>query len=258
MRKHLLTALLVCLLCMVTEVSAQASGFTLSERTAETITLTYDGDALLAAAAYSEDGRMLETVTSQHTVTVPYGEGYVRAFALDPVTYAPLSPAWDSRETEGKKVLVACFSYTGSTMKIAGHIASALDADLFRITAAEPYTDDILNYYDPSTRAYIERYDDSARPAIAGELPTLDDYDVIFVGYPIWYGRAPKIIRTFLESGSFSDKTVIPFCTSVSSSIDNNELRASAPDALWRSGRRFSSGASRETVVSWLDSFDLE
>jgi len=112
------------------------------------------------------------------------------------------------------------------------HIASALDADLFRITAAEPYTDDILNYYDPSTRAYIERYDDSARPAIAGELPTLDDYDVIFVGYPIWYGRAPKIIRTFLESGSFSSKTVIPFCTSGSSSIDNNELRASAPDAL--------------------------
>lgn len=158
----------------------------------------------------------------------------------------------------GPKVLVAFFSYTGSTERIAGYIKDALGAELWRIVPEVPYTDDILNYYDPSTRAYIEQNDDAARPAVSGTVERMDEYDILFVGYPIWYGKAPKIIYTFLESYDLTGKTVIPFCTSGSSGIDNSELRPAAPGANWLSGSRFSGGASRASVVNWLNGLGLE
>ena len=157
----------------------------------------------------------------------------------------------------GPKILVAYFSYTGGTEKIANHISGAVGADLYRIVPEEAYTDDILRYYDTSTRAYIEQNDDTARPAVSGTAEHMEDYDVVFVGYPIWYGKAPKIIYTFLESCDLTGKTVIPFCTSGSSDINNTELRSAAPGASWLNGHRFSSGASRDSVVSWINSLGL-
>ena len=159
---------------------------------------------------------------------------------------------------EGSKVLVAYFSYTGSTEKIAGYISDALGAELYRIVPEEAYTDDILSYYDKSTRAYIEQYDDSARPAISGTVGDMDEYDIVFVGYPIWYGKAPKIIYTFLESYDFTGKTLVPFCTSGSSGINNSELRSAAPGADWLNGSRFSSSASSASVANWVNGLGLD
>lgn len=160
---------------------------------------------------------------------------------------------------EETRVLVAYFSATGHTENIARHIQTHLDADLYQIVPEEPYTDDDLNYSDDDCRANREQNDPDARPAIAGTLEHPEDYDVVFLGYPIWWGQAPKIIYTFLESNDFAGVTVVPFCTSGSSEIGSSveHLQPLSPDADWRSGQRFSGGASQEDVASWIDSLDL-
>ena len=159
-----------------------------------------------------------------------------------------------------KKALVAYFSCTGNTGKIAESIAAELDADVWQITPETPYTSADLNYSDSSTRATREQNDASARPAISGAVGNMADYDVIFLGYPIWWGQAPKIMYTFVESYDLSGKTIVPFCTSGSSGIGSSaaNLRASAPDAVWLPGNRFSGSASRSAVADWLNSLDVQ
>ncbi len=158
-----------------------------------------------------------------------------------------------------KKVLVACFSCTENTARIAELAADAMGADLYRITPETPYTSEDLNYNDDTTRATREQHDDSARPAISGSVENMADYDVIFIGYPIWWGQAPKIMYSFVESYDLSGKTIVPFCTSGSSSIGTSadNLKKSAADANWTDGRRFSGGDSRDSVVSWINSLSI-
>ena len=163
-------------------------------------------------------------------------------------------------KTNGEsKVLVAYFSCTGSTESIADHIGDALGVTPYRITPEVPYTSDDLNYNDSTTRATREQNDPDARPAIAGTVENMADYDVIFLGYPIWWGQAPKIMYTFVESYDLSGKTIVPFCTSGSSPIGSRaaNLSRSASDAAWLAGNRFSAGASRESVVNWIDGLGL-
>ena len=161
---------------------------------------------------------------------------------------------------ESGKVLVACFSCTGTTEKIAGYIADELGAATFRIIPETPYTSADLNYNDSSARAAREQNDADARPAISGTVENMDDYDVIFLGYPIWWGQAPKILYTFVESYDLSGKTIVPFCTSGSSGIGSSaaNLSKSAPDATWIAGRRFSGSASRDSIREWIDGLGLE
>ena len=167
------------------------------------------------------------------------------------------APAPDSGKTG--KVLVAYFSNTNNTERIAKHLEAILDADLYQITPEVPYTAADLNYNDPECRANREQSDDSARPAISGSTGSLADYDIVFLGYPIWHGQAPKILYTFLESYDFSGRTVVPFCTSGSSGIGSSaaNLRSSASDANWLEGQRFNGGASRETVEAWVSGLRL-
>ena len=162
-------------------------------------------------------------------------------------------------ESTGGKVLVAYFSATGHTKTIAEYLQTALDADLYEIVPQEPYTDADLDYNTDGCRANREQNDDSARPAISGSVEDMDGYDVVFIGYPIWWGQAPKIVYTFLESYDFSGKTIVPFCTSGGSGIDGSlgGLQALASDADWLTGQRFSSGASEEEVQSWVDHLGL-
>ena len=157
-------------------------------------------------------------------------------------------------------VLVAYFSCTGNTEKIAGYLAESLGAATFRITPELPYTDADLNYGDSKSRTTLEQNDPDARPAISGKVEDMDAYDVIFLGYPIWWGQAPKILYTFVESYDLSGKTIVPFCTSGSSGIGSSaeDLSQSAPDAVWLEGRRFSASAGRETVTEWASGLDLE
>ncbi len=156
-------------------------------------------------------------------------------------------------QAEEGKILVAYFSNTGNTENIAESIVSAMGADVYEIEAAEPYTDEDLNYNDSSTRATVEQNDPKARPEI-GNLPeSIDEYDTIYLGYPIWWGQAPKIIYTFLESYDFTGKTIIPFCTSGGSGIGSSDdnLHSAASGANWVDGRRFSGSLSSSEVSDW-------
>jgi diketogulonate reductase-like aldo/keto reductase/flavodoxin len=158
------------------------------------------------------------------------------------------------------KTLVVYFSCTGTTETVASYIAGETGGKRYKIVPETPYTSADLNYSDNNSRATREQNNASARPAIKNDTENIEEYDVIFLGYPIWWGQAPKIMYTFLESHDFSGKTIIPFCTSHSSGIGSSDtnLRALAPSAHWISGRRFSSGASRAEVSEWINSLNLK
>ena len=169
-------------------------------------------------------------------------------------------PSPEPAPQEGADVLVAYFSATGNTENIAEHLVSILDADLYEIVPQVPYTSEDLDYSNSDCRANREQNDPTARPAISGGVEDLEDYEVIFLGYPIWWGDAPKIISTFLETYDFDGKTIVPFCTSGSSSIGGSvsDLEALTDGATWLEGQRFSGSASRETVSQWVDALDLD
>ena len=158
---------------------------------------------------------------------------------------------------EKSKTLVAYFSCTNNTKRIAEYIAAAADADLYAITPETPYTSEDLNYGNRSSRATAEQNDGTARPVISGTVSNMEDYDVVFIGYPIWWGKAPMIIQSFMESYDFTGKTVIPFCTSGSSPIDNT-VGNKLTNADVRPGQRFSGSASEASVSNWVDSLDLK
>ena len=167
--------------------------------------------------------------------------------------------AQEPGEEDAPSTLVAYFSATGNTEGVAQHLQAILDADLYEIVPAEPYSDDDLNYNVSDCRANQEQNDPDARPAIDGSVENMDGYDVIFLGYPIWWGEAPRIISTFLESYDFSGKTIVPFCTSGSSGIGSSaeHLAALAGSATWLEGARFNPGASQEEVAAWVDGLGL-
>ena len=170
------------------------------------------------------------------------------------------SPEPTPEPVDENDVLIAYFSCTGNTEAIANHLNAILDADLYEIVPEIPYTDADLNYGDSNSRTSIERNDPDARPAISGGVENMEDYEVIFLGYPIWWGDAPRIISTFLESYDLDGKTIVPFCTSGSSGIGSSadDLHALANGATWLEGQRFSGSASEETVAAWVNSLGLE
>ncbi len=172
---------------------------------------------------------------------------------------APTTPTEpDPTPSEGGRILIAYFSATNNTEGIANHLDAILEADLYEITPETPYTSADLNY-NTDCRANREQNDASARPAISGGVDNMEQYDVIFLGYPIWWGQAPKIISTFLESYDLSGKTIVPFCTSGSSGIGSSatNLHALASAATWMDGQRFSGSASQAAVESWVNGLDL-
>lgn len=158
-----------------------------------------------------------------------------------------------------QKILVAYFSATGTTEGVAEQIAEGLSCNLYEITPQDPYTDADLNYSDTNSRTTSEMNDENARPAISGSVSDMAQYDVVFLGYPIWWGEAPRIISTFLESYDFTGKTIVPFCTSGSSGISSSvsSLKPLASGATWLEGQRFGGGASDETVMEWVRSLNL-
>ena len=123
---------------------------------------------------------------------------------------------------------------------VAEHIANGLNADLYEIVPEELYTEADLNYNDDNSRSTIEMNDPSARPAISGSVENMEQYDIVFIGYPIWWGEAPRIVSTFMESYDFSGKTIVPFCTSGSSGIGSSDsnLEQLTSGADWLAGRR--------------------
>ena len=155
--------------------------------------------------------------------------------------------------------LVIYFSRTGNTEKIAKYLIEFSDADSYVIEAAVPYTDDDIKYQDDNCRANKEQNDKTVRPEIANPIDSIDSYDTIFLGYPIWWGQEPRIIDTFLESYDFSEKTVIPFCTSASSGIATSEknIKALVPIGNQLEGKRFPASATKDDVKAWYDTLPL-
>lgn len=163
-------------------------------------------------------------------------------------------------ESTGSSILVVFFS-TDDTVRAAAYtIAEALSANLFEIRPAEPYTADDVNYHNSQSRTSIEQNDPQARPVIAALPENLSRYDTIILGYPIWWGQAPRILYTFMESVDLSGKTIIPFCTSGSSGVGSsasNLQKLTAESAVWLDAKRISNGSSAEEIWAWAESLGL-
>ena len=163
--------------------------------------------------------------------------------------------------TSGGKVLVVYYSASGNTKRVAEDIAEAADGDLFEITPAEPYTSDDLNWTNSDSRVSREHDDESLRdvPLTTTEVENWNDYDTVFIGYPIWWGIAAWPVDTFVKNNDFTGKTVIPFATSSSSGMGQSGslLADMAGTGEWQEGQRFSSGVSGDDVQSWVNGLGL-
>lgn len=153
------------------------------------------------------------------------------------------------------KVLVAYFSASGTTAKVAEKLAEAIGADIFSIEPTVPYTKADLDWTDKQSRSSIEMNDPSSRPAIKEVRDNMNDYDTLFVGFPIWWYVAPTIINTFLETYDLSGKTIIPFATSGGSDMGktNEKLLPSCKGATLLKGRKFSNNVSIDELSTWAD-----
>lgn len=149
---------------------------------------------------------------------------------------------------------VVYFSVTGNTEMVAGKIAAALDVTPQALVPAEPYTSADIDYNN-DCRANVEQQDDlSIRPALAEPLPDVAGATTVFLGYPIWWGKVPRVVLTYVESGALSGKTVVPFCTSGSSGIEGSldELESADASVTWEPGRRFDASVSEEAIDEFV------
>lgn len=151
--------------------------------------------------------------------------------------------------------LVACFSASGVTATVAQTLADAIGADIFEIAPKVPYTEADLNWMEKNARSTIEMNAPASRPEIASKRDNMDDYDTIFVGFPIWWYVAPTIINTFLESYDLTGKTIIPFATSGGSGMGktNEKLAPSCKGAKLLEGKRFDSRVSGKELAAWAE-----
>lgn len=154
------------------------------------------------------------------------------------------------------RILVAFFSASGVTKRVAQRLADAVGADLFEIIPKRPYTKADLNWTDKQSRSTLEMKDRSCRPAILSRVEHMGQYDTIFVGFPVWWYREPSIIDTFMESYNFVGRRVIPFCTSGGSKIGDagRNMSALAPGASVYDGERLSARASVDDLRAWAAS----
>ncbi len=153
-----------------------------------------------------------------------------------------------------QKVLVAYFSASGTTKAVARQLAEVAGADLHEIKPEKPYTDADLDWQDQQSRSSVEMHDKNSRPAITAKLPNMQDYDVVYLGFPIWWYTCPTIINTFMESYDFQGKTVIPFATSGGSSIKKAcaDLKAAYPNVNWKEGKLLNR-ASKAELQKWTE-----
>ena len=167
----------------------------------------------------------------------------------------------ETPETSGGKTLVVYYSASGNTKEVADYIASAMDGDLFEIVPTEIYTGADLDWTDEDSRVSREHDNEDERnvPLVSDTVDNWDEYDTVFIGYPIWWGIAAWPVDGFIKANDFTGKTVIPFCTSSSSGLGESGelLKEMAGTGEWLEGERFRSGASEETVLSWVEGLGL-
>ena len=211
------------------------------------------GDVVMFYGDYSQNSSLFElgrVVSGSELVSGMSGTITVRRMEDNPAPEPDDTP----------KVLVAYFSATNTTEGVAQRLADSIGAVIYEIVPQVPYTSADLNYSNSDCRANQEQNDPSVRPAISGSVNDMSQYDVVFIGYPIWWGQAPKIISTFLESYDFSGTTIVPFCTSGSSPIGSSatNLQSLASGADWLDGRRFSGSISDTELAAWVNGLGLD
>lgn len=176
-------------------------------------------------------------------------------------TAAPEDGASEDAAEPAGNLLVVYFSATGNTEAAANYIAEATGADVFVLEPVEPYTDEDLNWTDENSRVVYEHDnpDDRAVALVADTVENWDQYDTVFIGYPIWWGIAAWPVDTFVAANDFTGKTVIPFCTSSSSDLGESGtlLAELAGTGEWLEGTRFSSRVTAEDVQAWLEELGI-
>ena len=239
------------------DVAMTVSGNTVTARNAQKdstlFTVLYKDGKISSVSMVKGEGTINADVTAQKTNSDTF-----KAFLWDLKTLKPLT---ESKAIPQSKILVACFSATGHTKPLAEYATKYLGADFYEIVPEEPYTDDDLNYNDSNSRTTKEQNDSLARPKISGGVQNMAEYDTVIIAHPIWWGQAPKIIYTFLESYDFSGKTITTMCTSGSSPLGSsaNNLKALTNNSVtWLESRRFSIGASENEVQEWIDGIGIE
>ena len=158
------------------------------------------------------------------------------------------------------RVLVAYFSPTGTTKKVAQELAQIEDADLFEIAPQQPYTAADLDWRDTASRSTVEMNDPNARPAMAGKVENMADYDTVLIGFPIWWGREPSIVDTFLDAHDFSGKVIVPFCTSGGNGLGSTSERINSltgRKARVLEGKRYGGTVSMEDLKIWMEELQL-
>ena len=158
------------------------------------------------------------------------------------------------------KVLIAYFSASGVTRKVAEELAKVEKADLFEITPETLYTAADLDWRDQQSRSTLEMKDPGGRPAIAGQIEDMDRYDVVFVGFPIWWGREPSVVDTFLDAYDFGGKKIVPFCTSGGTGIEDAAKRIQdlvGAEATVEAGKRLGGAVSEKDLETWTAGLTL-
>ena len=192
-------------------------------------------------------------VMAQEKIVQTAGENASNEW-LEPVTDEEYGKINMNSMQSNHKVLVAYFSATGVTARAAQKVAEATGGEVYAITPAKPYTDADLDWRDKQSRSSVEMNDPKARPALGGERLDVSEYDIVFIGYPIWWNQAPRLINTFLESHNLKGKTVIPFATSGGSTIAGSAatLKRSYPALEWKEGCLLNR-ADEKTLRTWIE-----
>jgi len=209
---------------------------------------------LVACGSSNSDSTSDSAPTETQTASEP-------ETALEGNSTAPDEESEEPTETERGKTLVVYYSATGNTEEAANYIISITGADVFELEPVNAYTDADLNYNDDNSRVVREHDnpDEQDIELAASTVENWDEYDTVFIGYPIWWGIAAWPVNNFVKENDFTGKTVIPFCTAASSGIgESGELLAEmAGTGEWQEGERFSSGVSEEDVRTWVQGLDL-
>ena len=189
---------------------------------------------------------------------------YLTVFFAMAVCFGLTACAQKNNETQNSeimksKVLVAYFSATGTTEREAKFIADVTSGILFEIVPARSYTSADLDWNNPRSRSSVEMNDESSRPDLKENIAGISQYDVVFIGYPIWWDLAPRVVNTFIERNDFGGKVVIPFATSGGSSIHNSvtALKNSYPDIDWEEGKLLN-GANKTQISNWIKELKIK
>ena len=153
------------------------------------------------------------------------------------------------------KKLVAYYSYGGVTKRVAETLAKVAQADLFEIEACQPYTAADVDWTNKNSRSTIEMQDLNCRPAVCKKVENMDAYDTVYIGFPVWWGREPSIVDTFIDENDLSGKTVVPFCTSGGSGVEGSVARITeltAGKTCVTAGKKFPADASEKEITDWI------